>query len=258
MARNSESLIARTQHRHALKRWRRVADEAKAMDLGALKAARGRARQLRRHLDRTLHVAEERLTLPLIGSNAMRKPIGADWSWRPELWRGPINPPGIAAAKTRTRMGEEVTLHHDCTVSELTMRQIRNTSPEDLAPYGLRMDVFRFDGSFLSLVLDLPGEAMQGLKKKHVIGLAATVQSEKPIEVFARINIKHGPNTEQLVRELPMQEGADQLVEFDLAYTGLNEKRVEGAWIDLIFENPEMNQVILRDLTFSRRPRADI
>ena len=46
------------------------------------------------------------------------------------------------------------------------------------------------------------------------------------------------------------------MVEFDLAYSKLNEKRVEKAWIDLIFEGPEMNQVVIRDLTFSRRPRA--
>ena len=67
----------------------------------------------------------------------------------------------------------------------------------------------------------------------------------------------HGPNTEQMVRELPL-EGGEIMVEFDLAYTKLNEKRVEAAWVDLIFEGPKMNQVILRDVTFSRRPRADL
>jgi hypothetical protein len=47
-------------------------------------------------------------------------------------------------------------------------------------------------------------------------------------------------------------------VEFDLAYTKLNEKRVEKMWLDLIFEGPQMNQVVLRDLTFSRRKRAEL
>ena len=47
-------------------------------------------------------------------------------------------------------------------------------------------------------------------------------------------------------------------VEFDLAYTKLNEKRVDRMWLDLIFDNPGMNEVILRDLTFSRRPRAEL
>ncbi len=69
--------------------------------------------------------------------------------------------------------------------------------------------------------------------------------------------MRHGPNTEQVVRELPLN-AEDVWVEFDLAYTKVNEKRVEKAWVDLIFEGPEMNQIVIRDLTFSRRPRAEL
>ncbi len=119
------------------------------------------------------------------------------------------------------------------------------------------MDVFRFDGSFLSLAIDLPDDAVQGLKLRHLIRLTMIVEMEKPLEIFARLNVKHGPNLEQIVRELPL---ADQevMVEFDLAYTRMNEKRVEKLWIDLIFEGPEMNQIILRDVTLTRRPRAEL
>jgi len=83
------------------------------------------------------------------------------------------------------------------------------------------------------------------------------IEMEKPLEIFVRLNIKHGPNTEQIVRELPLHED-DVMVEFDLAYSNLNEKRIERAWVDLIFENPEMSQLVLRDLTFCRHPRADL
>jgi hypothetical protein len=117
------------------------------------------------------------------------------------------------------------------------------------------MDVFKFDGSFLSLVIDLPSGATNGLNRNHLLRMSSIIEMEKPLEIFARLNIKHGPNTEQIVRELPLHE-ADIVVEFDLAYSNLNEKRVEKAWIDLIFEGPEMNQVVLRELTFTRRPRA--
>ena len=75
-----------------------------------------------------------------------------------------------------------------------------------------------------------------------------------PIEIFARLNIRHGPNVEQLVREFPYGEEVVEL-DFDLAYSNLNEKRVESAWIDLIFEAPNMNLLRLRDVTLSRRPR---
>ncbi|QDC11706.1 hypothetical protein FHY55_18935 [Oceanicola sp. D3] len=253
-----DSLIDRVAHRRALRRWGRAADAAASVDLAHLRGLRTRARQLRRQLDRVMHEAESRLTLPLIDSNAIRKPLGTEWAWRPEIWRGPISPPGVAAAETRTMLGGETTLHHDCAVSELTLRQIRNTSGEDLAPFGLRMDVFRFDGSFLSLVIELPHGAVDGLKRKHIMSLDVQVEAEKPLEIFARLNIKHGPNTEQVVRELPMGTDGPQVAEFDLAYSDLNEKRVEKAWIDLIFEGPQMNQIMLRDVTLTRRPRAEI
>jgi hypothetical protein len=47
-------------------------------------------------------------------------------------------------------------------------------------------------------------------------------------------------------------------VEYDLAYSRLNEKRIEKAWLDLIFEAPDLNQVVLRDVTFARFRRANL
>ncbi|MDP2063528.1 MAG: DUF6478 family protein [Phaeovulum sp.] len=253
----SQTYLDRLLQRRALARWRRASRLASQMRLGLLRSLRDDAVQTRREIDRLLHVADARLTLPLIGSDAIRRPLGADWAWRPALWRGPVVPVGHSGLASRAMLGDEATVFHDCTTSELTAHQIRNRRETDLAPYGLRLDVFHFDGSFLSLVLDLPSEAVQGLRRNHLIRLDCLVEVEKPLEIFARLNIRSGPNTEQLVRELPLQQ-ADTWVEFDLAYTKMNEKRVDKAWIDLIFEGPEMNQIVIRDLTLSRRPRADL
>ena len=243
--------------RRALRRWRRGAEAADALDLESLASLRGLARQHRRQIDRILHVADGRLALPVIGPNPIRRPPGTDWAWRPPLWRGPVPNRGFAAIENRTLLSDGATLFHDCRVSEITTRQIRNTREQDLAPFGLRMDVFKFDGSFLSIVLDLPPEAVQGLRTRHLVRLETIVEMEKPLEIFARLNIKHGPNVEQVVRELPLTE-AEVMVEFDLFYTRMNEKRVERAWIDLIFEGPQLNQIVLRDVTLSRRPRAEL
>ncbi|WP_281966427.1 DUF6478 family protein [Roseovarius nanhaiticus] len=243
-------------HRRGLRRWARAARRAPEMPLDELRRERSKARKLLFSLHEMTSVAENRLALPMIGSNAFPKPHGTDWAWRPALWNLPLAYPGMSAAPTKSKLGDELTLFHDCARSELTLRQVRNTREADLAPYGLRMDVFAFDGSFLSVVLDLPHGAVDGLKKRHLLRMTTIVELEKPLEIFARLNIKHGPNTEQIVRELPLHED-EIIVEFDLAYSALNEKRIERAWVDLIFENPEMSQVILRDLTFSRRPRAE-
>lgn len=251
------SILDVLSNARSLRRWRRAAQTATETELDSLRQQRQQARRMRTHLDRLIHVADGRLALPSVGSNAFAKPHGTDWSWRPELWRGPLPVPGLSSVQSKSQLGDEVTLFHDCAFSELTLRQLRNTREEDLAPYGLRMDVFQFDGSFLSLVIDLTEAATRGLTKTHLIRVNTIIETEKPLEIFARINIKHGPNTEQIVRELPLNE-QDVKVEFDLAYSNLNEKRVERAWLDLIFEGPDMNQVILRDLTFARYPRAAI
>lgn len=243
-------------HRRGVRRWSRAARRAPEMPLAELRRERSMARKLLYSLHEMVAIAENRLALPMIGSNAFPKPHGTDWAWRPALWCLPLASPGMSSAPSKSKLGDELTLFHDCARSELTLRQVRNTREADLAPYGLRMDVFAFDGSFLSVVLDLPHGAVDGLKKRHLLRVSTIIEMEKPLEIFARLNIKHGPNTEQIVRELPLNE-EEIVVEFDLAYTGLNEKRIERAWIDLIFENPEMSQVTLRDLTFSRRPRAE-
>lgn len=244
-------------HRRAVKRWRRFAEQGPTVDLATLRRWRGRARGLRHNLDEVIHHADHRLALPVIGTNVMRRPIGTDWWWRPMLWKGPLPLPGMAAVPGKAVICDGTTIFHDCRRTELTVRQIRNTRAEDIAPFGFRMDVFRFDGSFLSLVLDLPDEAARGLKLRHLIRLDMIVELEKPLEIFARLNIKHGPNVEQIVREMPLN-AEEVMVEFDLAYSKMNEKRVEKLWVDLIFEGPEMNQIILRDVTLSRRPRAEL
>jgi hypothetical protein len=257
MAGRIAGLLDLLLYKRTLRRWGDAGETAATTSLDGLRSLRTRARALRRNIDRVIHQAEHRLALPVIGTNIIRKPLGTDWAWRPDLWKGPLPTPGFASVTGKAPICEGATIFHDCRRSELTVRQIRNTRESDIAPFGFRMDVFRFDGSFLSLVVDLPEDAARGLKQKHIIRMDVIVEMEKPLEIFARLNIKHGPNVEQIVRELPLNE-EEVMVEFDLAYTKMNEKRVEKLWVDLIFEGPEMNQIILRDATFSRRPRAEL
>jgi len=250
-------LLTALLEKRTLRRWEKAAQCIDAVDTSELKVLRNRARALSRRVDRVLHVSEGRLALPLAGQAAIRRPMHSDWAWRPELWCGPVKPGGLASVETKTSIGKEAKVFHDCALSELSIRQVRNTRAEDIAPYGVRMDVFRFEGSFLSLVVDLPPEGVEGLSRRHLIRLEIRAETEKPLEIFGRLNVRHGPNVEQLVREFSGSTGEID-VEFDLSATRMNVARVERAWLDLIFEGPEMNEIVLRDVTLSRRPRAEI
>ncbi len=257
MAPRLTSLAEVLGHKRTLRRLEGMAELAPNADLVSLHAMRNRARELRRATDRVLRTAEGRMALPLLGSNTVDSPLHSDWAYRPDLWREPADKPGHAGIANNTRVAPDAVLFHNCPLRELTFRQLRNRHEEDLAPFGACLDVFRFDGTFLSLVIDLPDEAIAGLKRRHLIRMAGAIESEQPLEIFARLNVKNGPNTAQVVRELPLNE-VHFAVDFDLAYSNLNEKRVERAWIDLIFEAPDMNQITIRDITLSRRPRAEV
>lgn len=121
---------------------------------------------------------------------------------------------------------------------------------------GLALQLKGFAGSFLSLVIDLPSEAVQGLRARHLIRLDTGVGGSAGPAAYARLNIRHGPNVEQAVRQLPCGQGSAQMAEFDMFYVGLNEKRVEAAWIDLIFNPGSDDSICLSHLIASRRPRA--
>jgi hypothetical protein len=121
----------------------------------------------------------------------------------------------------------------------------------------MTIEAFHFDGNYLSVVIEIPKDSCEGLRKKHLIRLAAVIERERPSNIYARLNVKHGPNTEQVLLTLPDAQ-AETIVEFDLAYTQLNEQRAERMWIDLMIESPAMNKITFRDLNLCRYPRAEI
>jgi Family of unknown function (DUF6478) len=257
MADRLSQRIEAWHQRRAERRWARLAVAAPELDGFALRALRSEARGMRRQLDRVLQVADARLAVPSLAGSLPQMPLGTDWSWRPGLWCGALAQPGAVARGDRTALGEGVALYHDCPLGEVVVRQVRNERAEDRAPYGLAVDVFGFKGSFLSLALNLPDAAIEGLKARHLVRAEMVIDSDGPVKAFARLNIKHGPNLAQPVSALP-DAGRDKVAEFDLAYSGLNDKRIERAWLDLILNDTAMTRIVIRDLVVSRRPRAEL
>jgi len=250
-------IIDRWRLRKVQARWAKAADEAAGMDAFALRSVRAEARNMRRQIDHLLHEADHRLALPALGAGLPRLPLGTDWSWRANAWRGSLPLAGSVATEARLLISDDLTLHHDCPLGEILVRQLRNGDAADRAPFGLSVEVFGFRGSFLSLDTQLPDLAVQGLKSRHLVRVDMVIDADRPFRGFARLNVKHGPNVAQLVSDLP-GEGRDKAVEFDLAYAGLDDSRIERAWLDLIFNDVAMTRITLRDLVVSRRPRAEL
>lgn len=250
-------LLDRYFSRKAVGHWKRTAQNAPHEDLPLLRQQRDQARVLRAQLDRLIQIADGRLTRPHIGTQNFPRPLGTDWAWRPDLWGSPLPVTGLVSLSRKAQLDDSVALFHDCPLAEIAVRQIRNNGEKDLAPFSLAIDVFSFQGSFLSVSVELPGSSAEGLTRQHLVRTHVTVDRERPAEVFARLNIQNGPNTEQVLRKLEPQHATSD-IDFDLAHLSLNERRIEKMWLDLIIQDPGMNRVVLRDLTLCRHHRADL
>ena len=249
--------IGRFLHRRSVARWKATAQQVDQVDLAALEAQNQMAQKVMRHIRNFQSGAETRLTLPRPGSQTFPRPSGTDWSWRPKVWCAAFAQGGIAPAMPKDSITNEVVIFHDCKSAEINLRQTRNLREVDLSPYGLVVEAFHFDGSYLSIVIEIPAASCEGLRKKHLIRLAAVIERERPTKIYARLNVKHGPNTEQVLLTLP-DDREETIVEFDLAYSQLNEQRAERMWVDLMIESPTMNKITFRDLNLCRYPRAEI
>ena len=249
--------IERMLQRRALARWRKATRAVPQMELAALDRKNDVARKLLRQIGSFKFEADSRLALPRIGSTSFPQPPGTDWAWRPKPWRAPLDPGGLAPALSKMELSNELVIFHDCKQAEISLRQVRNMREIDLSPYAIDLEVCHFEGSYLSLVVEIPQDSCEGLRKRHLIRLAALIERERPTTIYARLNVKNGPNTEQILLTLP-DEASETMVEFDLAYSGLNERRAERMWVDLMIEDPAMNRISFRDLTLCRYPRADI
>lgn len=252
-----QKVLDRLANRRAGKFWTNLARKSDGMDLETLNELRSNAQGFKRKVNQFLNKADSRLALPRLGSNAMNRPAGSDWVWRPELWRGPVEPGGFAAPRRHINFGRQAELYHDCKLREITIRQQRNSRRSDLAPFGVSLDVLGFAGSYLSLVINLPEDAVKGLSRRHILRVDALAEYDRPCTIHTRLNIQHGPNKEEIAVELERSERIS-FAEFDLGFMNVNEKRVEKLWCEFFFEAPEMNRVVFRDMIISRRPRAEI
>lgn len=233
--------------------------------------------------------APARRPAPALLPGALPRPLHCEWVWRPAPWQTPLQPAEAAAVDSGTPLAPGVSLHHDRPGTGYAQRPghgpghgagqgpERGAGPGadpgagqaaghgagpdagwGTAPQVLRLTAGPGEG-FVSLAIDLPAEAAEGLAPRHLIGLRLALAAPTGGGLQLRLNLRHGPNLAQMVQEVAPDarrpDGA--LLEFDLAYGDINLRRVSQIWCDILFFGPDFTTAELTEATFSRRPRAD-
>ncbi len=238
--------------------WRAQAKAAAALPFATLRDLRGQARSLRRELDQFAKASDLRLAARLTAQGPER-PRGADTAWRPALWQARLDAVPSPGADGQVRFDGETALYHDCPLGEISARQIADPDPAGQTPFALATEIYGFSGSYLSISVRLPDGLTNGTGTRHILILEAAVSSEMPLDLLARLNIAQGPDVAQLVQLVTAGGAPDQRrAEFDLGQAQLSERRVSRLWVDIFFQSPALNRIVLHDLVLARRPRAEL
>ena len=74
-------------------------------------------------------------------------------------------------------------------------------------------------GHFASVALELPKAFRTALKPRHILRLQAALAVTHAVQTYARLNLRHGPDTYVITRTVQPGTGPC-LADFDLASTG--------------------------------------
>ena len=247
-----QRLLDRVFHRSDLRRLEKQRAALEEASLDDVQTIERRARQVGKAAASLQRAASLRLRDDLQPD----VPQGTTWFERASAWTAPLQRQSWCPVASSTPLGPGLTVHHDANVADISLRQ-DHASAAGSAPFAISIDLLDFDGSYLSLALALPSEVAQSLTKGDLIRLSMSAQIERDAPVFGRLNLKQGPNTETIVREIEVSR-RDAWVEFDLYYLEFEREQISDAWLDVIFEAPAMNRILINDLYVSRRPRAGI
>lgn len=263
MADRGQGWLHRWRRRRAARDWAALARSAPTLGAGPLGDLRDEARALKRDLDRLL-IEADRARNPFhgAGTEAVPVPPGTDWRWRPTLFEGVLPSGGVAAPDSGLRYGPDAVVWHDLPDAALIVGQTDNQRLWNLPAHALQLECFApGEGGYVALSFDLPAPVMAGLDQGHVLRVASVTGAERPADLYLRLNIEHGPNTEQMLRHLDgggAGNAVDLVTEFDLGFVEMNPNRLQKIWLDVILERPGYNAIWLRDLVVSRHRRADI
>lgn len=184
-------------------------------------------------------------------------PLQSDWVWRPDAWCRRLDFEGGGLSVNGASLGPLVKLFHDGDPHAVLVHQTERSLENSDVPVEVAIEVGEFEGDFVSLVFDLPTKVVELLKRTHIVRLDVQMKNKASMQVYCRLNIRQGPNFQQVIRQFE-QAGDRFVADFDLSTIELNEGRSAGGWIDLIFEKPRRNRIVVSDAILSRRPRAEI
>lgn len=172
------------------------------------------------------------------------------WQVKPRVFAAALSQPGVSEPVSGNPIGDDLTLFHDAEHPLMRWSQILGARGKA----GLRLTIYRFDGSFISLAASIPDPFSRKLRSGHQISVDFTAKASRPIALDLRLNLEIAGRREEMTAHRILTDCAHS-VTFDLRHHEITvEDRVK-AWCDLMLRNPGMVEVDLSCLSITLHAR---
>ena len=163
----------------SFKFWRRRLQRAAREKTAKLRQQRREALTLQTQLADVLERINDELHHRLGDSKTYWHGSTMLWSWRPELWTVRCPSRSGPVVQSGARLTSNTKVFFDGGDRAVIFKQLRNDISQGFAPYGVALELFQFDGSFLSLAIDLPDSLCGTFAKDKLIGLSGAIFAER-------------------------------------------------------------------------------
>lgn len=245
--------MQKLRHRRVARLLQRQAGNMNKLSPAHASALRDQARAVHAAAAQVICAADLRLGDAGSGAWISTLPPRVDWVHRPAVWTTPQARSTQASAANEHNLGDGVSLHYDGE-GAIDLRQI-DAAQSGQSQHALVLDINEHSGSFVSLAIGFPDSALANFSKSVLFRCDLKMDRPARLDVFARLNLRHGPNVEKVIRAV---EPTATAVDFDVYYADLNAEDVTDIWVDLIINSPGPTRIVINDLLLSRRPRADV
>ncbi|MEM7744514.1 MAG: DUF6478 family protein [Pseudomonadota bacterium] len=153
--------------------------------------------------------------------------------------RPPSAPKRVRNPQSGLAMDPQLTIYHDASGGEFAAVIEEGCR--------VRLVIYQFDGSYLSIAAALTQAQRKLLGPGRLFDVKLEVETTRPLTVFLRLNIQAGEDGQTLYETIVVDSG-ERAVSFDLDGVRLAFHKIDSLWLDVIFSEPEMTEITVREV----------
>jgi Family of unknown function (DUF6478) len=220
--------------------WRRISLKISGYSHRDLRGVLYYARPLHRRLSHFIRVSDNRLK-----EAEKLQPYNGQAVWRHSAFRYLLPNHGIVAPISGACIWDGCRVVHDCSFKEITVRQIERADNSSRSLYAISVETYHVNGSFFSVVFDLPIEVLRHAKDTGSVSAYILLDTSVKSSSLLRMNVRANGKNIRITRDILSCGYSESRFELSECVSDLRD--IEAVSIEVVMELHMMSNLIIHD-----------